>query len=139
MEMGSNSGFEESAGEGRFPIMAAGFMLLGVGLAVLWFMAGEILALYNQPGANKFILQISKTLAGARLIVDDHVVSINHELAFGAAFVIFGVMASLGLSIVSALLTAGARLLAPDVHKELAKVSVRLQELQNGMSGKFRA
>jgi len=114
-------------------------MLLGVGLAVLWFMAGEILALYNQPGANKFILQISKTLAGARLIVDDHVVSINHELAFGAAFVIFGVMASLGLSIVSALLTAGARLLAPDVHKELAKVSVRLQELQNGMSGKFRA
>jgi hypothetical protein len=123
-------------GGDRAVLLLAGFALIGLGLAALLYLAGEIVNAYNAPLTHHFIADISKGIGNARIMVDGKALSINEGAALGASIFLFAIFAGLGISIAGLLIKSGARLISPNLNTELAKIRRKLEEIGGGASSR---
>ncbi|MDH5677364.1 MAG: hypothetical protein OEZ55_05460 [Nitrospinota bacterium] len=134
MDMTTRPGRENQSFGERTPVVAVGFALIAAGLAVLFYLGVELLAVYDEPAKHPFVVKISKAMAGAQIKIDKQTLSINEPFALGTAIVLLVMFAGLGISIASLLISSGGRMLSPEVHTELAKINIKLQEMSNQRS-----
>ena len=129
MDFDQEPGADSALHGERGVTLAAGLGLLGAGLAVLYYLVMEILAFYKDPVGNHFIAEITRKIGTARLMLDGKAIEINEGAAIGAAIFLLVILAGVGVSICSLLISAGVKLLSPEVTRELAKISRKLDAM----------
>jgi len=129
MDFDHEPGKDSSVSGERGVVLAAGLALLGAGLTALYYLVMEIVAFYKNPVANRFIGEITGKIGTARLIVDGKTFEINDGVSIGPAVFLLILLAGVGVSICGLLVSAGVKLLSPEVTRELAKMRLRLDAM----------
>jgi len=129
MDFESAGGSASTHEASKLVSMALGVILILLGLAALLSVSKEILSAFNGPMEHQFIAKMTTIMSGSQITVDGRVVEFNKEAVIWGAFILFGLLATLGIMIATVFMNAGVRLLAPDASKDIWKIKVRLEEI----------
>ncbi len=118
-------------------LATVGVILIVIGVVALLFIALEVLSVYWEPDANAFVTYIKDALTDSELAsIGEQEVTIGEGGAIGAAFVLFGLFASVGAGIGFALVRAGTQLVSPYFQLKMTDTKRKLQEYLGRMDKK---
>ncbi len=118
-------------------LIAFGIVLILSGAFIALFVAQEVLRVYVQWGENSFIRALADQFKNADIfIMGGDSLAITEQGALIIAFVLFVLLALLGVHIATALIRAGAHIVSPAFPYQLAQLKLRIASLREKVESK---
>ncbi len=111
-----------------------GLVLLFVGVVLALFVVKELFAVYSNPESHHFVAYLTDKLSGAEVASAEETTTIGDGGATLSAYVIFGFLAWVAVSIASTLIRVGYDLATKTIEKKLAAVKAAY-DARKGSSG----
>ncbi len=111
-----------------------GLVLLFVGVALALFVVKELFAVYSNPDSHHFVAFLTDKLSGAEVVSGEETATIGDGGATLSAYVIFGFLAWVAVSIASTLIRVGYDLATKTIQRKLAAGKLAY-ESRKGSSG----
>ncbi len=128
--MNNDASQQDIAVEVPKPLIMLGSGLLISGILVTFYVAAQILQVYQSTDSNLFIRHIQQLLSNKELIViEGQSIVIGEASATTSAIALFAMLALIGINIGIGLIKAGANIVSPVFRTELATLKLRVTSL----------
>ena len=112
------------------PLILLGNALVISGLVITFYVASQVLQVYQAIDANPFVSHIKQLMSGSTLVeISGQSIVMGEASATTSAIALFAVLAWIGISLGASLIKAGANIVSPMFRTELATLKLKINRL----------
>lgn len=112
------------------PLLLLGTSLIVSGVVITFYVASQVLHVYQSMDSNVFILKLKQSLANTELLViSGQSIVMGEASATTSAIALFALLAWIGISLGISLIRSGATIVSPVFKTELATLKLKMNTL----------